>query len=73
MNLKEIVFRDEAIPIDQDECIYIIRKYIKARKNVDVKPKINRKGGQFTAMSELALMIEMTNHAIGWFRENLER
>ena len=46
----------------------VIREYIKVRKGVDVKPRLKTDFGGFGAMSELSLMIEMTNHAIGWFR-----
>lgn len=70
MNLKEIVFRDYSKPITQEECIFVIREYIKTRKGVDVKPRLKTNFGEFGAIHELSLMIDMTNHAISWFRGN---
>lgn len=68
MYLKEIVNRPNEMPIEQDEALFVIKEYIKARKGVDTNPKVETKLGTFHTMIELDLMIDMLNYAVGWFR-----
>jgi hypothetical protein len=70
MNLKEIINRPNETPLEEDEACLVIKQYIKARKGVDVKPKIEIRYGRARAMHEVNLMHQMLNHAIGWFRQN---
>ena len=66
MNLKEIVNRHNSIPIEEEEAYLVIKEYVKVRKNVDIKPKID----YFRAISQIKFMHRMLNIAIGWFRQN---
>ena len=71
MNLKEIVFRSDKLPITQDESLYVIKEYIKLRKGVDVNPTINT-SNEMVAMAHLQIMTRMVRYAIGWLRTNLD-
>lgn len=70
MDLKEIVNRPNETPIQEQEACLVIKEYIKARKGVEIQPKIETRLGQIYAMREVNLMHEMLNYAIGWFRQN---
>ena len=73
MNLKEIVNRPNETPLEEDEAYLVIKQDVKARKGVDIEPRIEIRRGKFVAMHEVNLMHQMLNHAIAWFRENPER
>jgi hypothetical protein len=70
MELKEIVFRDGRLPVEQDEMLFVIKRYIKARKDVDINPEIDTSFGGFNVLRELTLATKMFIYAVGWFREN---
>ena len=73
MDLKEIINRPNETPLEQEEAYLVIKQYVKARKGVDIKPKIEIRRGRLVAMHEINLMHQMLNHAIAWFRENPNR
>ena len=66
MNLQEIVNRDNSYPITQDECLFVIKEYVKIRKNVDIIPALNL----FNLRNEIELMTKLANNAIHWLRTN---
>ena len=72
MNLKEIVFRSDNKALTEDESLYVIKEYIKARKGVTVNPVIERGYGVMWLQQQYALMMKMLPYAIAWFRENLK-
>jgi neutral trehalase len=72
MNLKDIVNRSNEIPIEENEAYLVIKEYIKARKKVDVNPRIESRFGTINTVREVKLMHHMLNDAIGWFRQNPE-
>lgn len=72
MDLKEIVFRGDKYPISQDEALFVIREYVKARKGVDIIPTPNKQFGMAYYARELSLMSNMATQAISWFRTNLK-
>jgi hypothetical protein len=72
MNLKEIVFRSDKTPIQQEESLFLIKEYIKARRGVDVNPEIDTRFGYLGSYNEIRLMHEASISAIIWFRENPE-
>lgn len=71
MDLKEIVNRPDNYTITQDEALFVIKEYIKIRKNVDVNPTIDIRSGKMKVIMELKMMIEMVTYAVGWLRGNL--
>lgn len=70
MDLKEIVNRPDGTPIEEQEAYFVIKEYVKARKDVDIQPQINARMGQIQAMFEVNLMHQMLSYAIAWFKEN---
>lgn len=66
MNLQEIINRNDSYPITQDECLFVIKEYVKIRKNVDITPVIN----MFNPIQEVELMAKLANIAIHWLRTN---
>lgn len=70
MNLKEIVNRDDRKPVSQNECLFVIKEYIKIRKGVDVDPRIETRLGRMKTILDLQLMSQMATHAIGWLKGN---
>ena len=71
MDLKEIVNRPDNYAITQEEVLFVIKEYIKIRKNVDVNPTIDVRSGNMKAIMELQMMIEMATYAVGWLRGKL--
>lgn len=70
MDLKEIAFRSPNAPIEQEECLYVVKQYVKIRKGVDINPKIDTKFGRIGIERELYIMLLMSNIAINWLRIN---
>lgn len=70
MDLKEIINRPITESIDQDESCFVIKQYLRIRKNINVNPIPESRLGRNKFISEISLMSEMTNHAIVWFKEN---
>ena len=72
MNLKQLISQSDHIPLEQKECFFIIEQYIKARKGVDVRVGISP-FDVFRINHKLRLMIHMTNIAIAWFKQNIDK
>lgn len=70
MDLKEIVNRNPKIPVEQEECLFVIKEYIKIRKNVEVEPMIDTRWGMINTNLELTRMMQMFNHATAWLKSN---
>ncbi len=68
MNLEEIVNRTDALPIEQHEALFVIKKYLKAFAGVDVEPFIEG-GGALHILSQVKKMTSMSRDYIAWFRE----
>ena len=75
MNLKEIITRDFSETITQEECLFVLHEYIKVRKNIEVNPIIDIISikGQLTILPQMQKMIELTNAAIMWYRNNPDK
>lgn len=73
MNLKEIINRPNETPLDEDEAYFVLKEYVKARKGVDINPRIEARFSSLNAMREVNIMHHMLNHAIGWFRIELNK
>ena len=73
MNLKEIVYRSEQKAITQEECLFVIKEYVKIRKGVEITPYITPPRGfnAFKTVDELKLMTNMVNHACGWLEDSI--
>ena len=69
MNLKELVNRDDSNPLYQKECLFILKEYIKIRKDFELDPYINYSRGDMVALMEMQNMVKMTTYAIGWLRD----
>jgi len=67
MNLKEIVTRDKRIPVIEDECLFVIKEYIKERKGIDVNPVINL---DTSLMLQYQIMNRLFLCASNWYLEN---
>ena len=68
LTLKEIVNRPDTQAVEQDEALFVIKEYVKARKGVDVNPHIETGHGNMYAIQQIQMMVSMLPHAIGWFR-----
>lgn len=75
MNLKEIINRDFSETITQEECLFVLHEYIKVRKNIEVNPIIDIISikGQLTILPQIQKMIELTNTAIIWYKNNPDK
>ena len=75
MNLKEIINRDVSETITQEECLFVLHEYIKVRKNIEVNPIIDIISikGQLTILPQIQKMIELTNAAIIWYKNNPDK
>lgn len=75
MTLKEIINRDFSEPISQEECLFVLYEYIKIRKNIEINPIIDITSikGQLTTSYQIQKMIELTNTAIIWYRNNPDK
>lgn len=69
MNLKEIVFRDDSLPITQDEAVFVVKQYIKDRKGKEVDLSIETHYGTGRAMNQISLLFEMFFTAMFWYRK----
>jgi len=63
MNLREIVFRPDNQPIEQDEALFVLAAYIRVRTGVEAKPYVTADEGVKT----LAIFARI---ATTWFRQN---
>lgn len=71
MNLQEIINRDLSQELHQPEALYVIKMYVKARKNVDIEPEIFTNNQTTMAiLQQLRLMVNLSLHAIVWFKAN---
>ena len=68
MDLKEIVYRHDSIPLEEEECLFVIRSIIKHRTGKVIEPYIRYSNGLITASMDLDLMMELTKRAIVWYR-----
>lgn len=73
MNLKEIVFRKDEVPIDTEESLFILKEYIKIRKNLSVDMNISNRRGMIGITQELNLMGQMFCYAVGWLKTNWKK
>ena len=71
MNLKEIVFRDDALPIEQDEALFLMKEYIKVRKGVTVEPYIERGSSMLHTKIQLTRLAQTVPYMVMWFRSNI--
>lgn len=72
MNIKEIVERNDRLPISEKEACYVIGQYVEKRKGVKCNATIEKNYGVLYLQQQYALMSQMLPHAIAWFRENLK-
>jgi len=72
MNLKELIERPDNKPLYEKECCFILKNYIKIRKDQDIDPYINYSMGDMIALLETQRMVQMVSHAVAWFRGNKE-
>jgi septum formation topological specificity factor MinE len=70
MDLMNIVNRDERLPVDQSEVLYVIQQYIKARKGIEVTPYINSNMGIINLQLEVSAMNQAFLIAQSWFKQN---
>lgn len=70
MDLTEIINRPDETPLQEQECYFILSEYVRARKGVAIVPRIETRFGQMIAERDAAIMHEMLNYAIAWFRIN---
>ena len=70
MDLQEIISRDLTSPMEQSEALFVIKKYIKARKDIDVEPEIFTNQNALHILGQLKLMQTLVLHAIVWFKSN---
>ena len=68
MDIKDIVNKPDTYEFSQDEMIFVISEYIKDRKGIEVKPRINTSFGQFVTMNELNIMNHLFNYALNWYK-----
>ena len=70
MNLKEIVNRPDTMLISIEECLFVIKEYIKIRKDVDINPIIDGSGGGIGVFTQLQKMTQIVVPAFAWLRSN---
>jgi hypothetical protein len=70
MDLMSIVNRDERLPVEQSEVLYVIQQYIKARKGIKVTPYINPNMGIINLQLEVSAMNQAFLIAQSWFKQN---
>jgi hypothetical protein len=67
MEILELIEKKE---LTQDECLFIIKKYIQARKNVVVNPIIVTTVPDVVIVMQLEKMTQFAMDAIVWFINN---
>lgn len=72
MDLYEIVHRAPELPLEQDEAIYVIKEYIKARKGLNITPIITSEVPNIFTAFEFQKFKLMLAAALTWFRLNPE-
>ena len=65
MNLKELIDKEV---LEQEEALFVIGEYIKARKGVDVQPFIETRFGNLNTAIQLKLMNSALLTAVCWFK-----
>ena len=73
MYLSSIVDKAFAFPLQEQEALYVIKRYVKIRKDIDINPVIDYSFGGMFAGSQLHRMNDMTTHALIWFKENKDK
>ena len=73
MDLKEIITRDLTAPIEQEEALFVLKEYVKARKGKDINPTIVTNVPSILIMQQLELMNKLSLHAVVWFKKNLNK
>lgn len=66
MNLKEIVNRPDFVALSQDESIFLVREYLKARKGLDITPILQ-------TTYDLDALVKAVPFAVQWFRMNPDK
>ena len=67
MVLKEIISRSTNGEITQEESLFVIKQYIKIRKNVDVEPVIRNGMMGLFQPHDIKIMKVLTDRALDWF------
>lgn len=73
MNLRDIIYRHNSLPIEQEESLYVIKTYVKVRTGETINPVINPNLPHIFVLDQLQKMIMLTNHAINWFKNNPDK
>ena len=66
MDIKNIISRNSPIWLNEDEALFLIKEYIKAKKGVNINPQMNLTS--FGAVRELHLLHEMAHTAFDYFK-----
>jgi hypothetical protein len=71
MNIQHIIEKSDHSTLSIYESLFLIEQYVKERKGVEIKARIETNLGSFREDVELRLMNIFVNYAINYFKTNL--